>query len=69
MHERPDRELEKIYSFLDVPANREHYEPKNVRSYREPMKESTRERLLAHFRPFNERLIQFLGYPLPEWDV
>jgi hypothetical protein len=34
-----------------------------------PMSEETRRKLAAHFKPYNERLADYLGRDLSGWDV
>ena len=39
------------------------------RSYQEPMKEETARLLQEIYEPYNERLFQFLGYKVEEWNI
>lgn len=62
-------EYNKIFRFIGVPSLstgtefREHH----VRSYESPMSARSRTILLDHFRPYNKRLFEFLGYDIKEW--
>lgn len=45
------------------------YENKHVRQYENPMKEDTRKLLIDLYKSYNERLFEFLGYRISEWDI
>lgn len=64
----PDRELKKIYSFLGIPYKHTKLHDRHVRQYPRPMEEDMRRNLLAHYRPYNGRLFDFLGYSVDEWN-
>ncbi len=62
----PPSILRRVYGFLDLPD----WQPDDLRKYGSrgypKIAESTRERLVAHFEPHNQRLYEFLGADL-EW--
>jgi hypothetical protein len=60
----PEGTLEQVAEFLDLPPWRLRiYKQHNLARYA-PMDESTRDRLVAYFKPHNERLYEFLGVNL-----
>jgi len=40
----------------------------HVGSYSKPMSDAVRDRLRRLYRPHHERLFQFLGFRIPEWE-
>jgi len=70
-HVRADakREYRRMYDFLgvgDMPTL--SLEDEHVGSYSKPMSDAVRDRLRRLYRPHNERLFQFLGFRIPEWE-
>lgn len=68
LRKHPDNELAKIFAFLEVAPWPLEFQDYHVLKYPCPMREETREILQTHFKPFNERLFNFLGYSIPEWE-
>lgn len=64
----PGRELGKVSRFLnigDFPAGEPSWKRKS--SYPIKLKENETEEIDEFFRPYNDRLFNFLGYEIPEW--
>jgi len=65
---KPRGELNRICAFLGVRPL--EWEIRNIhqRSYEQPLAGATRARLRDHFRAANERLFEFLGERITEWE-
>ncbi|MFN8371233.1 MAG: sulfotransferase [Bacteriovoracaceae bacterium] len=62
-------EVDAIFRFLGVgPLDSLDTTPDNVRVYTDSLQSSTYDYLKNYFKPYNERLFNFLDYRIPEWD-
>jgi hypothetical protein len=64
----PTEELAKVSRFLnigDFPAGETSWKRKS--SYPIKFKENEAEEMYLFYKPFNDRLFNFLGYEIPEW--
>ncbi|MBW3020037.1 sulfotransferase domain-containing protein [Candidatus Woesearchaeota archaeon] len=69
MRKNPQETYNKIFDFLGLKRFDIDYTPNiHSRKYKEPMKEETRKKLKEIYKPYNERLFEFLGYRIKEWD-
>lgn len=68
LRRHPHKELAKIFSFVEVSPSPCKFQNRLIGKYPCPMKEETRKLLQNHFKPINERLFNFLGYSVPEWE-
>ena len=58
--------MTRTIEFLGLPnINRPDFTPRNARP-RSPMSDKVRAELEEHYRPYNERLVAWLGYE-PSW--
>ena len=64
----PITEYHKMFTYLGIPPIDIKYRAGQVRSYKEPMKETTKNKLYQVYQSQNEELFQFLGYRIPEWE-
>ncbi|MCP4397075.1 MAG: sulfotransferase domain-containing protein [bacterium] len=61
--------LQAICQFLQVPARTFTITaPKKKRRFIKPMEENTRKWLYEFYRPYNDRLFEFLGEEIQEWN-
>lgn len=61
LEQNPQREMEKIFEFLELPKyHLTNIEKTNVGEY-EKMNETTKEMLIEYFKPHNERLSKLVG--------
>ncbi len=61
-------ELARVFRFLGVEEVPVEPAKRHVRSYDAPINPEIREQLLHYYAPYNERLFEFLGDDIPEWD-
>lgn len=70
MYEHPRRILRQVCEFIGVDWDRNYFTlhsrggkraNRNSGAYREPMKSETRERLEEYFKPYNQKLYEYLG--------
>ena len=61
-------EIGKVLSFLNMAPADIRYENRHERTYPAPMNRDVRKQLSSHYQSFNDRLFDFLGYSVPEWD-
>lgn len=68
VHEDPKTEYNKIFRFLGVKEMEISFnENIHKREYKEKPDEKTVERLKEIYKPFNEKLFDFLGYQIKQW--
>lgn len=61
-------ELARVFRFLGVSEQPVESRKGHVRQYDAPMDPEVRGELLQYYAPFNQRLFEFLGADIPEWD-
>lgn len=61
-------EMDRVHDFLGVARIPVGGKPIHSREYPGPMRAETRERLAGEYRESNERLFEFLGERIDEWD-
>jgi hypothetical protein len=64
----PETHYNRIFDFLNVKREVIDYEDDHVGTYTAPMNATVKDKLTKVFQPYNERLFEFLGYRIPEWD-
>ena len=67
--EETQKEMNKIFEFLNVPKMNVEITPKHKRSYTTSMPSSMRCVLDKFYSPYNERLFEFLGEDIKEWNI
>ncbi len=68
MHKNPEKELQKIFKFLEIPEYTIKNPQKQKSAKYEKMNEKTRERLLNYYQPFNEKFFKIINQKF-DWDV
>lgn len=69
MKENPKRVYEKVCGFLRVDCVDVDFNKKiNVNKYKSKMNKETEEKLYNLYEPYNQRLYEFLGYKITEWE-
>lgn len=69
MKKNPQLTYNKIFDFLNIKKITINIDPNiNKNKYSKPMSEATREKLAKIYKPYNEKLFEFLGYRITEWD-
>jgi len=63
------KEMESIYHFLKVRIIKGTYTVKHKRKYNEQIEPAVKRKFLSYYQQYNEKLFEFLGYHIPEWDV
>ena len=68
MHRNPEKELQKIFKFLEI----SEYQIKNPQKQKsvkyEKMNDRTRERLLEYYKPFNEKFFKIINKRF-DWEI
>ncbi len=64
----PTKEIAKVYSFLGIPSVPINLENYHERTYATTMHKEIREQLYSHYRPYNQRLFNHIGYSVSEWS-
>jgi hypothetical protein len=64
----PDKEMSRIYRFLEVEQVDIEFQSRHIRKYSNPMEQGVRARLEEYFHPFNEALYEYLGERIDEWE-
>ena len=67
MRSKPKETYDKIFEHIGAKPFTFEAEDEHIGSYKAPMSEKTKEKLIKVFAPQNERLFKFLGYRIPEW--
>jgi hypothetical protein len=69
IRENTMEEHNRIFSFLGVdPVDKFHSEDVHLGKYTEKISDRMKEKLRAIYQPHNERLFEFLGKRIPEWE-
>lgn len=68
VQKEPALYYEKIFEFLGVKNADLAFEDEHVGSYDKSMRPKVKRRLIDLYKPHNEKLFEFLGYRIPEWE-
>ena len=70
MRKDPITQYNRVYDFLGVERVYTNiYEEEHIGTYTTTMSKSTEEMLYKLYKPHNDKLFEYLGYTIPEWDA
>jgi hypothetical protein len=68
IRQNPTEEYQKIFEFLGVKDYKIEFEDDHIGQYKSKISEAMKSKLRKIYKPHNEKLFEYLGYRIEEWE-